>query len=187
MSNTQKNKHLVKDKAELIHQEPKPQPNPKHPKQHHWRICGNKEYLVKSCTRHNRDGSTSYIPCKCVTNPNQKNHQDELRFNEIIAMTELHFKDLHDPELRSGVKDFLDKFSAGDKFDHEIIGWAKYWSDILKPTEPLNLNLIKALIASESTFDEKSVYNDNPLNKKKLKSNPRGLMQIRADTRKFWR
>jgi hypothetical protein len=125
MSNTQKNKNLVKDKAKQITPEPKPQLNPKHPKQHPWRICGNYEYLVNACIRHNHDGSTSNIPCKCVTNPHPKNHQDELRFNEIIAMTELYFKDLHDPELRSGIKGF------SDKFDHEIIGWAKYKSATL--------------------------------------------------------
>jgi hypothetical protein len=79
MNNKQSTKKLLadQDNSNIMSLEPKPQPNPKHPKQHQWRICGNYEYLVKSCTRHNRDGSTSYIPCECVTNPNQKNHKDE--------------------------------------------------------------------------------------------------------------
>ena len=51
--------------------------------------------------------------------------------------------------------------------------------EVLKPDEPLDPNLIKALIASESGFDPNQIAN------KKNSNSARGLMQITNETRKL--
>jgi len=59
------------------------------------------------------------------------------------------------------------------------ISWTKYWNDVLKPSTPLDPDIVKALIASESGFDPTILAN------KKNKNSARGLMQITNDTRKI--
>ena len=44
-------------------------------------------------------------------------------------------------------------FEDGNKYDHFIRGWTKYWNDVFKPAVPLDPNLVKALIGSESGFN----------------------------------
>jgi len=56
----------------------------------------------------------------------------------------------------------------GKKYDDIIRGWTNYWNNIFKPSEPLDPDLVKALIGSESSF--KLNPKDNPL--------AFGLMQI---------
>lgn len=46
----------------------------------------------------------------------------------------------------------LTKFLRADEFDLHIRGWVRYWNEIFHPQEPLDPNLVKALIASESSF-----------------------------------
>ncbi|MFM8269078.1 MAG: transglycosylase SLT domain-containing protein, partial [Pseudomonadota bacterium] len=58
-------------------------------------------------------------------------------------------------------------------------GWTKYWNDVFKPQTPLDPDIVKALIASESGFDPTILAN------KKNKNSARGLMQITNDTRKI--
>ena len=68
-------------------------------------------------------------------------------------------------------------FPGGAKFDALIGGWTQYWNEVLTPDVPLDPNLIKALIASESKFLP-TILAD----KKDLKS-ARGLMQITDQSR----
>jgi hypothetical protein len=42
--------------------------------------------------------------------------------------------------------------NGADNFDSFIRGWTKYWNDIFKPDDPLDPDLVKALIATESGF-----------------------------------
>lgn len=64
-------------------------------------------------------------------------------------------------------------FENGNKYDHFIRGWTKYWNDIFKPIVPLDPNLVKALIGSESSF------NTNPkLQSAGLAGKARGLIQL---------
>ncbi len=44
------------------------------------------------------------------------------------------------------------KIDESNEFDDLIAGWTQYWNEMFKPDEPLDPNLIKALIKSESTF-----------------------------------
>ena len=41
----------------------------------------------------------------------------------------------------------------GSKYDLLIYGWVTFWNEVLAPQEPLDANLFKALIASESSFN----------------------------------
>jgi hypothetical protein len=60
------------------------------------------------------------------------------------------------------------------KYDDLINGWCAYWNDTLNPIEPLHPNFVKALIATESSFQE------NP--KRTSKRPAIGLMQIMPKT-----
>lgn len=68
---------------------------------------------------------------------------------------------------------------TGNAFDGLIRGWTKYWNEVLQPDIPLNPNLVKALIATESGF--------NPVadTKSKGPGRARGLMQLTDATRKI--
>lgn len=81
----------------------------------------------------------------------------------------------HLDELMGSKLGVLKEFPNADKFDKQIRGWVRYWNEILKPDEILNANLIKALMATESGFDQNS---DN----KTKNIHARGLMQIRDQT-----
>ncbi len=71
------------------------------------------------------------------------------------------------------------EFKDGSKYDDLIAGWVKYWNDVFKPEQPLEPNLIKALIASESSFDHKKLADPkNP-------TSARGLMQLLDTSRKI--
>jgi len=71
------------------------------------------------------------------------------------------------------------KFKNGSKYDQLIAGWVKYWNDVLEPKDPLDPNLVKALIATESGFDPTMLAN------KRNQNSARGLLQITNDTRKI--
>lgn len=86
-------------------------------------------------------------------------------------MTETYFEKLVGPPA----KDVLNEFPNADNYDKHIRGWVRYWNEIFNPTEILNASLIKALIATESSFNSTS---DNKIKK----IHARGLMQIRDQT-----
>jgi hypothetical protein len=131
---------------------------------HDWRKCPFKQHAVTEHTNHYKpskahpEGSQTIIHATCAIN---KSGKDELRFEEIQIITEHHIKilDVQGSELKYGVKKFLAKFGNGDDFDKEILGWTKYWNEVLLTfykeddmSEPLDPNIVKALIASESGF-----------------------------------
>jgi hypothetical protein len=108
----------------------------------------------------------------CARNPSGK---DQLYPEEIQEIANQHFSD-----LKSQPCPLPSKFGArGSKYDDFIAGWVQYWNDVLKPDEPLEPNLVKALIASESGFDP------NKLANKKNSNSARGLTQITNTTRKL--
>lgn len=102
----------------------------------------------------------------CAENPS---HKDELSYDEIQHITKTYFSSLEGPPTPA----LLTKdFEKADHYDTEIRGWVQYWNDIFRLDDPLDPNLIKALIATESSFEERP---------KKI-TNAVGLMQIRDDT-----
>ncbi len=69
------------------------------------------------------------------------------------------------------------KFGDGNTYDDLIAGWTEYWNEIFKPDAPLDPNLVKALIASESSFEHLLLAKpENP-------ASARGLTQITDETR----
>ena len=63
----------------------------------------------------------------------------------------------------------------GNKYNDLISGWSAYWNEMLKPEIPLHPNYVKALMATESSFNESP-----PSPTKDHKAI--GLMQIMPET-----
>jgi hypothetical protein len=68
--------------------------------------------------------------------------------------------------------------SQGSKFDREIRGWCKYWNDVLGAQDPIDPDLVKALIATESGFRASVKIKDG-----RGQGHATGLMQITDATR----
>jgi hypothetical protein len=102
-----------------------------------------------------------------------KSHRDQLYPDEMREIADLYFSKLTGPPNPSNLG-----YKHGNDFDALIRGWTKYWNEVLAPETPLDPNLIKALIATESSF--------HPTEDNKLKGDKRalGLMQITNSTRK---
>ena len=64
-------------------------------------------------------------------------------------------------------------FRVQQDWNRFIFGWTKYWNEVLRPNDSLDPNLVKALIASESSFVNQSVRRING-----GKDRVRGLMQM---------
>jgi len=134
-------------------------------KAHPWRFCGE--------GRH------------CAENPGHV--KDMLSVDEIHAIADEYFSDLPGQPIagiltkRAGDKTTDQPFKNPDKYDNLIRGWVHYWNDVLKPMHPMEPNIVKALMASESGFNETSY---NYFIHKGKKVPVRGLLQITEET---WR
>ena len=71
-------------------------------------------------------------------------------------------------------------FANGNSYDELIRGWTKYWNEVFNPTEQLDPDLVKALIASESSFNPNIVVKVGS-----TKNKARGLMQVTDETQKI--
>ncbi len=146
-------------------------------KPHPWRECPYGEHLVRTHPLHvppskkNPIGSITTRHVHCAHNPSGL---DQLYPFEIEEISNQHFLNLKKRPCPLPLK-----FSNGSKYDDLIAGWVQYWNEIFQPMEPLDSNLVKALIATESGF------NPNMLSNKKKPNSARGLMQITNDTRKI--
>lgn len=154
--------------------ETEPSPSPIHP----WRVCPYGEHWVKTPPmrvppgKKHPGGFTSTRHENCARNPSGK---DELYTDEIQEIAAQHFSGLKNKPCPLDLG-FVGK---GDKYDDFIAGWVQYWNDVLKPDEPLDPNLIKALIASESRFVPTLLADKTNSN------SARGLAQITNDARKL--
>ena len=141
-------------------------------KAHPWRRCPIGKHFVKSHIEHIPPSKThpqGIIITRhehCADNPS---HKDELSYDEIQYITETHFSGLIGTPIPSALTIL---FPESDNYDKEIRGWVHYWNDIFKLSDPLDPDLIKALIATESSFHE------NPTKPKTA----HGLMQITDGT-----
>jgi hypothetical protein len=115
---------------------------------HPWRRCPYAQHWVIEHPKtvepsdEHPDGKTDVVG-HCARNPS---HKDELYPKEIREITE-HFKNLENVPNPNSLG-----FRDGALYDLLIAGWTQYWNDILKPDSPLDPNVVKALIASESSF-----------------------------------
>ncbi len=143
---------------------------------HQWRACPYGKHWVKSHpmrvppSTKNPTGMVTTRIEHCARNPSGK---DQIYPDEIIEISNSYFKNLKNKPcpLDLGLK------ISGVAYDEIISGWTKYWNDILRPSIPLDSNVVKALIHSESNF------NTNALADKKNRNSARGLMQITNQTR----
>ncbi len=142
---------------------------------HPWRLCHIGKHFVKKHivhlppSREHPNGTTIERHEHCAINPSKK---DILSFDEIQEITEKHFHQLGGAP-KAGM---LKGYAYADKFDAEIRGWTRYWNDIFSLPDPLDANLVKALIASESSFHQET---NIPAKKH---GRARGLMQITDST-----
>lgn len=136
--------------------EPQRQDGVEPEKFHPWRLCPSGEHWV---TDHplwvpptdKRPGYHTTRDGHCAANPTRgksKSIKDYLIAEEMQMIADKHFTGLSGPPA-SGK---LPEYAGADNFDHFLRGWTKYWNDIFKPDEPLDPDLIKALIATESGF-----------------------------------
>jgi Transglycosylase SLT domain len=152
------------------------QPQPKAPTEYHpWRLCPAGQHWVRDHSmrvpqsENHPDGRTVRHG-HCHGN---KSHRDQIYPDEMREIADLYFSKLTGPPNPSNLG-----YKHGNDFDALIRGWTTYWNEILKPETPLDPNLIKALIATESSF--------HPAEDNKLKGDKRalGLTQITNSTRK---
>jgi hypothetical protein len=145
---------------------------------HPWRLCPYGEHWVKTHPLHippsakSPEGHVTTRHEHCARNPSGK---DQLYPDEILEIAKQHFATLAEKPCVLP----LNFGARGSLYDSLIGGWVQYWNDVLKPDTPLDSNMVKALIASESSFDPTKLANP------KNSNSARGLMQITNDTRKI--
>lgn len=135
-------------------------------KTHPWRLCPDGQHWVRS---HDRSNAKHGVHGYCRHNPSEKDQIYELEMDEIA---EKYFDSLKGSPAAKTLG-----YSQGNKFDVLIRGWTKYWNDVFSPVDQLDPDLVKALIATESSF---RATNENPGNKRIGKA--RGLIQIAEET-----
>ncbi|OQW48501.1 MAG: hypothetical protein A4S09_04805 [Proteobacteria bacterium SG_bin7] len=147
---------------------------------HPWRLCPPGEHWRRTHplkippSKKNPAGSVTTRHGHCVLNPTGK---DQLYPDEIQEIGEQNFSKIKEKPCSIDLG-FTKKYK-GSQYDDLIAGWTKYWNDVFKPETPLDPNVVKALIASESGFDPKRLAN------KKNKDSARGLLQVTNNTRKI--
>lgn len=106
-----------------------------------------------------------------------RNLLDKVLNHLVRRVLDRMFKPFDKKASRNAPKDGPNGEAAGgankSQYDPLIRGWTKYWNDIFQPGDPLDPNLVKALIASESSFNTK------PKDQKTVSAGmARGLMQL---------
>lgn len=144
-------------------------------KSHPWRLCPIGEHWVRRHPKNLTSGKVTDHDGHCRKNKKSKSefyHADELRL-----MAEAQFDSLRSNPVVMPVPDSLG-FPNGNKYDLLIAGWTKFWNDVLKPEEPLSPDLVKALMATESSFE-------TPKDQNSKDGKARGLIQVTESTRKI--
>jgi hypothetical protein len=122
-------------------------------KAHPWRRCSMGKHLVREHIVHippskeHPGGMVTTVHEHCANN---FSHKDELSYDEIQYITKTYFSGL--PGLPTAGA-LTKVYPKADGYDLEIRGWVKYWNDVFQLDSPLDPDLIKALIAIESSFE----------------------------------
>ncbi len=145
---------------------------------HPWRLCPQGEHWVQEHSlkippsKKNPTGTITTRRGHCARN---KSGKDQLYPDEIYEISQRNFKTVNElpcpAEFEFG--------HSGSQYDSLIAGWTKYWNEVLKPEIPLDPNIVKALIATESRFNPLILANN------KNSDSARGLLQITNKTRKI--
>jgi hypothetical protein len=140
---------------------------------HPWRICPIGYHWVNKHPRKEDKDSIVLVKGHCRRNPSNK---DVLEIDEIQEISQVFISMLSKEDLP--IANNLGFGKKGNKYD-ELIGlWTKYWNDVFAPSEKLDPNLVKALMATESGFQE--VPADAPRGHKAI-----GIMQLMPETVKY--
>lgn len=130
-----------------------------------WRMCPKGYHWV---SEHLKEGNSDLTDSHCRKNRSSK---DILKSEEIHKISELEI--FKKPAIKASIADM--GFKGKDKsYDTLINGWCAYWNDVIKIDPPLHPDLVKTLIATESSF------NPNPRQAKNRTAI--GLMQIMPNT-----
>ena len=149
----------------------------KEEKVHPWRECPKGKHYREGTfvSAHVRKGKPVRAHTRTWSCPPNPSGKDQMYPEEMEKIAQKHFHTFKDRPLGT-LADFKEK---GDQYDHLIQGWVTYWNDILKPSDPLDPHVVKALIASESSFNSKA------WNKRKGLERADGLMQITHRTLQY--
>lgn len=110
-----------------------------------WRICPLGHHWV---SKHLKSGNSDLTDGHCRKNPKGK---DILKYEEMKKISESHL--FTSPKVKASIKS-MGFGKKENKYDVFINGWCAYWNDLLRPKELIHPNLVKALLASESSFVE---------------------------------
>jgi hypothetical protein len=140
-----------------------------------WRVCPIGEHWVRRHPKQLQSWTVTDHDGHCRKNPSKK---DFLGGDEMDLMASK--KIFLNPKVKASKIDLGICLSLENQnqFDHLISGWTAYWNDIFKLENPLHPNHVKALMATESTFNPKAIATTNP----KLIGPARGLMQLTEKT-----
>jgi len=152
-------------------------------KVHPWRLCPIGQHYVREHKEHippskkHPDGEIIIRHAHCANNPHrngQNKPRDILSIDELQLIANTYFAGLSGPPKTHVLIDYPNS----DEFDQYIRGWTLYWNEVFEAQNPLDPNLVKALIASESSF---RLGQDTP-NKDRHIGYARGLMQLTDET-----
>lgn len=134
---------------------------------HPWRPCPGGEHWVREHPRKSsKSKKITIVDGHCRINRSKK---DQIYKDELDYISEKYFSNLQ--ELPTN--DNLGHKWLGNRYDNLIAGWTQYWNEILQPDSPLDPNLVKALISTESSF-----IKTTDIFAGKRAGKARGLMQV---------
>jgi len=144
-------------------------------KSHPWRLCPIGEHWVRRHPKQLNSGKITDHDGHC--RENKKSKLEIFHADELLMIAQTHFESLNSDLEAMPFPDLLG-FPNGNKYDLLIAGWTKFWNEVLKPQDPLDPDFVKALIATESSFNlvKDQSSHDGPA---------RGLIQITESTRKI--
>lgn len=143
---------------------------------HAWKACPAGEIYVRSShvdTYMRGTGLVHEHPRREHCREKADSAKDILTTQELNDMASFYFADLKGAPSSNNLGFKI----KGQSYDSIIRGWTKYWNDIFQPSEKLDPNVVKALIASESSF--------NLLSGKNKRGSAKGLMQLMPATLEY--
>ena len=123
-------------------------------KPHEWRMCPLGQHYVHAharrvkVTKEHPDGVTN-VRAHCRQN---HSHKDQMYFEEIRQISGEYFSRLPPNDLPAQRERDRSGFPP-NAFDEIIGGWTRYWNEVLRPEVPLDPDIVKALIFSESSYN----------------------------------
>jgi hypothetical protein len=141
-------------------------------KAHTWRPCPLGEHWVVTHPMRTKTGGITTRHGHCADNPSKK---DQIYSDELEYIADKYFDALSGPPSNRTLN-----YPQGNKFNKYIRGWCKYWNEVFNLKNKLDPDLVKALIATESSFKSSIKIKDS-----KGQGHATGLMQVTDATKKI--